>query len=79
MVRLTVKQRKRQGPLRGQYEISCKVLEAFADLLCLYAFSGFFDVGSPLDWISVSPGGMPAVKDTSGKFSPVTSLPIRIS
>ncbi|OEH75264.1 hypothetical protein cyc_02719 [Cyclospora cayetanensis] len=26
---------------------------------------GFFDVEAPLDWIGVSPGGMPAVKDTS--------------
>ncbi|KAL8429432.1 hypothetical protein ACSSS7_006618 [Eimeria intestinalis] len=27
---------------------------------------GFFDVDSPLDWVGISPGGMPAVKDSSG-------------
>ncbi|KAL8455422.1 hypothetical protein Emag_000806 [Eimeria magna] len=27
---------------------------------------GFFDVDSPLDWVGISPGGMPAVKDTAG-------------
>lgn len=27
---------------------------------------GFFEVDAPLDWIGISPGGVPAVKDTSG-------------
>ncbi|KAL8428949.1 hypothetical protein Efla_000989 [Eimeria flavescens] len=27
---------------------------------------GFFDVETPLDWVGISPGNMPAVKETSG-------------
>ncbi|CDI73926.1 hypothetical protein, conserved [Eimeria praecox] len=35
---------------------------------------GFFDLEAPLDWIGVSPGGMPAVKDVSGKLGAASSL-----
>lgn len=45
-----------------------KLWAAHADLAQLLgACTGFFEVDAPLDWIGISPGGVPAVKDTSGE------------